>query len=252
MNPFGEGRLAEYRRNYAPSSADRSHTLSAEYLLASAGKYQVFYSPLGDARPEAGVRLILVGLTPGEKQAREAARLYMESSAEVRADNLLWSRLARERAAFAGTMRKNLCCMLDELGLAQQMGLGHSNELFSSDCDLAFTTSALAYPVFEGPTYKNFSGGSVPLSEVELFRTMLETLLSPTLSSAPSALVIPLGQAASSGLRHLCNSERLDRSRVLFGFPHPSGANGHRRRQFEENRQDFSLRIVDWFGSVLD
>ncbi len=249
LNPFGEERLAEYRRNYAPSSADKSHTLSAEFLLASAGKYQVFYSPLGDARPEAGVRLILVGLTPGEKQVSEAARLYLESSAEVRANSLLWSRLARERAAFAGPMRRNLCCMLDELGVAKHLGLKHSGELFSSECRLAFTTSALAYPVFEGPTCKNFSGGSVPLGEVELFRTMLETLLSPTLSSAPSALVIPLGQAASSGLHHLCNTERLDRRRVLFGFPHPSGANGHRRRQFEENLDDLALRVSDWFGS---
>jgi hypothetical protein len=249
LNPFSAERLAEYRRNYAPLSAERSHTLAAEYVLASAGKYQVFYSPLGDARPEAGVRLILVGLTPGERQVREAARLYLESSAEVRADSLLWSLLARERAAFAGTMRKNLCCMLDELGLARKLGLGQSSELFSSDCSLAFTTSALAYPVFEGPACKNFSGGSVSLSEVELFRTMLETLLSPTLSAVPNALVIPLGQAASSGLHHLCQTERLDRRRVLFGFPHPSGANGHRRRQFEENRQDLALRVSEWFGS---
>jgi hypothetical protein len=41
-----------------------------------------------------------------------------------------------------------------------------------------------------------------------------------------NALLLPLGRAAEGCLRLLVDSGQLDQSRCLFGFPHPSGANG--------------------------
>ena len=36
----------------------------------------------------------------------------------------------------------------------------------------------------------------------------------------------------------------IKEEQCLLGFPHPSGANGHRKKQFEENKMKL-LRIVE-------
>ena len=38
----------------------------------------------------------------------------------------------------------------------------------------------------------------------------------------------------------------LSRHTYLFGFPHPSGANGHRKRIFEEHLGEFTEIVEDW------
>jgi hypothetical protein len=53
--------------------------------------------------------------------------------------------------------------------------------------------------------------------------------LATELARIPDALVLPLGMAVEGCLRILIVNNQLDESRCLFGFPHPSGANGHRR-----------------------
>jgi hypothetical protein len=36
--------------------------------------------------------------------------------------------------------------------------------------------------------------------------------------------------------------------RVLFGFPHPSGSNGHRHTKFAEQREPMREHIRHWFS----
>jgi hypothetical protein len=93
----------------------------------------------------------------------------------------------------------------------------------------------------------NFSGVK-RLSAVPLFRRMLDELLAPRLLAASSALLIPFGDAASSGLRHLIDAGVILEDRVLGGFPHPSGANGHRKRHFEERREELASTMKNWFS----
>jgi hypothetical protein len=42
----------------------------------------------------------------------------------------------------------------------------------------------------------------------------------------------------------------VDSDRCLFGFPHPSGANGHRKKHFEERKEELSERVKGWFGKT--
>jgi hypothetical protein len=135
--------------------------------------------------------------------------------------------------------------MLDELGMPEYFAIARSDELFDERQNEIAATSALVLPVFKGPSLRNFSGIS-DLGTIDLFREMLTALLLPRLKRAPSALIVPFGVSASSGLNFLVREGHIDGSRVLTGFPHPSGANGHRSKLFESNRARLRAELAAW------
>jgi len=60
----------------------------------------------------------------------------------------------------------------------------------------------------------------------------------------PDAIVIPLGRQATSAV----DLAGVDPQRVLYGFPHPSGANGHRLAQHRANQDQLADAARAWFG----
>jgi hypothetical protein len=136
--------------------------------------------------------------------------------------------------------------MLDEIGLHRIFDVDSSLLLFNKNDESGIAaTSALVYPVFKGPENRNF-GGTVDLPKTRLFREMIDVLLAPRLIAAPNALIVPLGMSASTGVCHLIDQGLIDRGRVLIGFPHPSGNNGHRKAQFAERREDLERQLRQW------
>jgi hypothetical protein len=246
-SPFSAARLAEFRARYAPASFEKAGLLDDQYLLASEGRYRVYYAALG-ALPPADAKIIFVGLTPGLSQVAEAARAFAETPAAIRDDPATYSGILRHRVAFAGSMRRNLCGMLDAIGLPSALGIRDSNELFDEAWTHAASTSTLVYPVFVGHELRNFSGAGIDLRRIALFRRMIDELLAPRLAHAPNALVVPLGVAAASGVAYLRDRGALSDDRVLTGMPHPSGSNGHRKRQFQENADLLRGRLAAWFS----
>lgn len=113
------------RAQYAPTSFEKDTLLHDRYLLAAEGRYRVYYAGLG-AQPSPNARVIFVGLTPGFSQMKEAARAFTETPAHVRNDPVAYSNILRHRVAFAGTMRRNLCSMLDALGFPAAFGITES------------------------------------------------------------------------------------------------------------------------------
>jgi hypothetical protein len=59
--------------------------------------------------------------------------------------------------------------------------------------------------------------------------------------------VVPLGEKVSDALRLLSAEERIDPSRCLTGFPHPSGNNGHRMHKWSQNRRALKRQTAAWF-----
>jgi hypothetical protein len=219
--------------------------LKGTRVIGCAGRYRVVYGPFYRP-PNPRAEVIFVGLTPGYSQLALAARVvreHPELSPHQRGSTM------RREVSFAGSMRRNLIAMLDELGLQHRLQLSSTADLFESAASRLFATSALLYPVFvvgKGG-WKNYSGGPSIVRE-PLFIEMLETLLAPTIAKMPQALIIPFGKSAESGVKHLVQAGFVEARRVLGGFPHPSGGNGHRHKLFQANRRSLKRQLTHWFS----
>jgi hypothetical protein len=143
-------------------------------------------------------------------------------------------------------MRTNLENMLESLELHNLLGIPSGSALFTTHRrDFTHTTSALRYPVFIAG--ENYTGHAPhPLRHKALLHS-IETMLAPELNQIPSAMIIPLGKSVSDIIEHLAQRGLLDRRRCLLGFPHPSGANGHRKKFFEANRDRMKQDLAQWF-----
>lgn len=143
-------------------------------------------------------------------------------------------------------LRRNLIRMLDDLGLPQQLQIPTTDTLFNSHHDLLHSTSAIRYPVFQGA--ENYTGHAPSILKSVALKEFVERVLGPELTLVPGALIVPCGDAVDGVLRHLVDKGILQAERCLWGFPHPSGSNGHRVRYFAERRQKLTATIKAWFA----
>ncbi len=242
------------RLRNTPSLASRCRSIQPQTLtdvppdldVFNDGHIQVIYAPVDGVNPRA--KVLLLGITPGWAQAEIAYRVFREHAAAGHTNAEAFAAVERE-AAFAGPMRANLVSMLDDLDLPQLLGIGSCDDLFGPAAALVHTTSALRYPVFVRG--KNYSGHPTP-EQHSFLREMLDTVLAPELATVGGALIVPLGKAVKSGLNYLSAGGTLDTARCLVGFPHPSGANGHRKRQFASQRRALRAQAAAWFGAHPD
>lgn len=223
----------------------RDVLVSSEFLLAEEDRLAVYWIPFERLNPGAAV--VLLGLTPGYGQMREAFVAARDALREGKAVGEILSDVDR-RASFAGTMRTNMIRMLDSIGLAEALGIASTADLFGADEGLVHTTSALRYPVFVDG--RNYGGTNPTVPRSELLQGYVRELLGPELVAVPDALIVPLGKAVETCLGLLVSDGSLQAHRCLFGFPHPSGGNGHRKRQFRENRERLTQEILDWAATL--
>lgn len=78
---------------------------------------------------------------------------------------------------------------------------------------------------------------------------VLESVLAPELLKFKDCLIIPLGKAANEGILHVRDKAALQENQVPSGFPHPSGANAHRKQQFAQNKTGLAAQVDEWFKS---
>jgi hypothetical protein len=240
--------LSHYLDRYLPAirrlPADRP--LSAEDLLAGefrmerSGLLETHYAPHNEYL-EPTAKVIIIGITPGltqMKQALLAARRAMENGA----GNEEICRIAKQESSFAGTMRRNLIAMLDGLGLHRQLRLPSTEELFGAARDRLHTTSLLRFPVFAAG--RNYTGSRPRLASTEPLTRRAVANIREELGFLHHPLIIPLGSAVESILRLLEREGKLDSGRCLWGFPHPSGANGHRHAQFSSRAEKMRTIIA--------
>lgn len=227
------------RERYQPADL-----LVPELLLASdpGGRLAVYYAPFGWINREA--RLAIIGVTPGftqmELALRVARRQLLRGSDEVQA-----CREAKLAASFAGTMRLNLTRMLDDLGLPGFLGC-RSEDLFAEASHLLHSTSAVCFPVFVDG--RNYTGSAPRLTQSPLLMKFVRERLAPELSILRGAAFLPLGKAVEDALRLIETEGLIPRGRALYGFPHPSGANGHRAGQFARERSCLAKALRSVLG----
>ncbi|WP_214802348.1 uracil-DNA glycosylase family protein [Exiguobacterium sp. ERU656] len=225
-------------------SLTREDICTEDFLLQTEHKLSVYYSPIGDyINPFA--KVIIVGITPGLEQMRIAFEemadaLHHGVSLEEAA------KIANYSASFSGVMRRNLVTMLDELDFATMLSIPTTATLFNEHQELLHATSILKHPVFYRG--KNYSGHQPKIDRIPLLRHYAYEHFAAELNQLNEpALIIPLGRIVEATVRTLLHQGRIRKHFLLSGFPHPSGANGHRKRQFEDNRSYLNQQLIHYF-----
>ncbi|WP_151733225.1 uracil-DNA glycosylase family protein [Paenibacillus tengchongensis] len=239
--------LQQYKQAIMELPADRSlqkeDLLNRHFLMAASGALEMYYAPHNETVNPAA-RVMIVGLTPGWTQMRTAYEAAVQALRENVPDTEACLR-AKAAASFAGTMRRNLTQMLDGLGLPKQLHIGATDEFFR-DRSLLHTTSLLRFPVFAAG--RNYSGSQPRLPASDFLRETARTSFTLELGEVRSALVIPLGTVVEEVLRGLTHEGILEAERCLWGFPHPSGANGHRHKQFRDHKERMQRTLEFYFS----
>jgi hypothetical protein len=222
---------------YAPE-----HLLTDSFRLYRDTELEMFYAPFETINRDA--RIAIVGITPVFQQMEIAIRFARASLVSGHTNSEACIE-AKVHASFAGTMRVNLLAMLNGIGLHEALGISDCGRLFDSFQFQLHTTSAIRYPVFVRG--ENYTGHTPRPLRHSVLHEMVFSVLAPELASVPDALIVPLGKAVEECLSALISSGLLSPDRCLFGFPHPSGGNGHRKRLFEQNRDMLKLKAASWF-----
>jgi len=201
----------------------------------------VLYAPFEHLNPLA--RVVIVGLAPGRFQVHRSWMVARELLLAGRAhDDVL--RIAKSTASFAGPTRTNLIAMLDELGLADALGLKSTSSLYDVDAPLLMSTALVPLGVFVHGS--NWTGHAPKVRQHPWLQASSTTLLTDTVRLLPDALFIPTGTAVEVELQRRVDEGLLSAQQVVSGFPHPSGANGHRRRMFDANKETMRATIARW------
>jgi len=108
---------------------------------------------------------------------------------------------------------------------------------------------AIDYPVFVNG--HNYSGASPPLTRHPVLRSPVRASLGTRVAMTPDALVIPLGKAVQDAVSLLAADGLLNPGRSLTGFPHPSGSNGHRVRQYAANCEALAGQVAQSAATTL-
>lgn len=215
-------------------------------LMKCSGKLKMYYAPHNEyINPSAQV--IIVGLTPGFTQMRIAIQEAIIGLKAGFSDEEV-CRKAKEAARFAGSMRNTLIEMLNTLKLHQYLNLASCDALFQDHQTILHTTSLLRFPVFVET--RNYSGNHPSLLSSSFLRETALLSLYEELEIMSHALIIPLGKTVESVLQLLVSEGKLNTKRCLWGFPHPSGANGHKYKQFANHQEHMIKTLQEQIGEV--
>ncbi|KQL38277.1 hypothetical protein AN960_14695 [Bacillus sp. FJAT-25509] len=203
---------------------------------------EIYYAPFEYINERA--KVIIVGITPGLHQMKQSYSTVIRfKDTEMDDEEILHE--VKKNSSFEGPMRKNLIAMLDELELHYYLGLNSTSELFSTASHLVQTTSVIKYPAFYKG--KNYNGSTPNILRTDLLKKYIVNTFAEEIIRLEHPLIIPLGVNVSKVLTYLTTNDYLNSDSILYGFPHTSGGNGHRHKQFAENKEDMKQKIKDYF-----
>lgn len=222
---------------------NKEDILTKKFELYNKGNIKIYYAPHNEIINDKA-KVFIVGITPGWTQTSIAYKTAQSGLIEGLSFNQIKMQ-CKKNSRFAGSMRKNLIEMLDELKLNKKLQIESCAELFKDmDC-LLHTTSLIPYPVFINN--KNYTGSSPKIMENEILYNYVKKFFYKEVEILSDALIIPLGKSVEVILQQMIKENLLKKEQCLLGFPHPSGANGHRKKQFQENKKELTDLIDNFF-----
>lgn len=221
----------------------KDELLIPNFLIEENGDLQIYYAPHNEhINPHA--KVFIVGITPGFEQMNTAisiARKCLEKNDSL--EEIKYQ--CKIHARFSGSLRQNLLFLLNQLNLSEYLGIKDAEELFTTHEELLHTVSLIPYPVFiKG---KNYTGHSPKLLKTPFLLKYVEQNFIEELSNFKNILIIPLGKGVEEALIYLAHRKLIDERQILRGFPHPSGANAHRFKQFEQNKSSMLAQLNLYF-----
>jgi hypothetical protein len=217
---------------------DKSDFMIDELLMYKEGKITIYYAPFDYINQ--GAKVVLLGITPGWTQMHRALSYMIEQSQIMSTEKILKN--VKQVASFSGPLRHHLVAMLDEMRLNDYLGIKSCIGLFSEFNHLVHNTSILRYPVFING--KNYTGSHPSILGHPYFKQQIESLFVSEMNQLnEDAIIIPMGKAVSIALKTLENQGLIKQNHILYGFPHPSGANGHRFSQFASHKEEFIHKL---------
>jgi hypothetical protein len=221
---------------------DKEDLMTDEFMYEKDNKLEVYWAPFESINRDA--KVIMLGITPGWTQMQLAYNYVRKNIGGEKTEDLL--RNAKREASFGGVIRKNLIDMLDGIELNKHLNINSCAELYGEKNHLLHSASALRYPVFINR--KNYTGSSPSMFKHRVLLQMIHELLVPELSEVKEAVIIPAGKAVSEVVRRLTEEGQIRNQTILYNFPHPSEANGHRKKQYEENKGYFKEMLNTHFS----
>ena len=94
---------------------------------------------------------------------------------------------------------------------------------------------------------ENYTGQPSLLNLPKLTALIIDNL-AKELAAMPGAVIIPLGKIAGEVIGFLHKRKLIHLERCLMNFPHPSGANGHRKPLYDEGREHWRGQLQMWFA----
>jgi hypothetical protein len=217
---------------------EKEELMIEELLMERAGKLEVYYAPFDYINRNA--KVMILGITPGWTQMHNALAYTIQHLEEEPFDQCLIN--AKRHASFSGPIRKNLISMLDDIGMNHYLGVETCSQLYEDAFHLIHSTSILRYPVFIDK--RNYTGSQPKMMKNPVLKEMvIEQFVKELNELNDELLIIPMGKAVSEALSELKVMGYLTKQTILDHFPHPSGANGSRKKQFEENKARF-IKII--------
>lgn len=223
-------RFAPLIRSMSEAELDGEMRTPVQFQLETArvGRkvVEVAYAPFDFVNRQA--RIVIVGLTPGRQQMRNAFRearrlLLLDVSPDVALEG------AKVFASFSGPMRTKLVELLDFVGVPWLIGISTTASLWNGNAGIVHFTSALRYPVFvDGENYS----GSPDMLKTPILAAQLRRWFATEMATLTDAVFVPLGLKVGRALVAVAAEVGISPDRVLSGLPHPSGANAERIAYF--------------------
>ena len=227
---------------------EKSDLLIPTFKLDSEKSLDIYYAPHNEI-VNLEAKIFIVGITPGWNQMNRAYQTARTGLIE-HWDYELIKRECKKAARFAGSMRNNLIDMLDQLQLQKALAIPSCAQLFSDCDDLLHTTSLVPYPVFNKG--KNYTGTHPSILDSALLTQYVQTYFYKEVQLFSDILIIPLGRAVEEVMLKMIQEGYLTPQQCLLGFPHPSGANGHRQKQFLQEKKQLGAKIKSFFNNSPD
>ena len=222
----------------------KEELLTPDFLIEQQGAVEIYYAPHNEyLNPQA--KIFIVGITPGFEQMSRAiseARSCFEENLSL--DEIQYR--CKKAGRFSGSLRQNLIQFLNQLNLTDKLGITNASELFEEHDDLLHTISLIPYSVFVKG--KNYTGHTPNLLKSPMLMSYVKDNFITELNKLDPVLIIPLGKSVEEVLLYLAQEGLINESHILKGFPHPSGANGHRFKQFNENKESMMHQIDKYFS----